>query len=70
MTGGREESSGNLRADSLVMYPWGSKVDLANELGISDENAPLGVFADCLLDRVIAGTWDKSRDGHWGKDKP
>lgn len=67
MTGGREDSPGSLRADSLVMYPWGSKVDLANELGISNESAPLDVFADALLDRVMAGTWDKSRDGHWQK---
>lgn len=65
MTGTDSSKCPEITVETMLFYPWGPKSDLAAELGIPTEPdvfPETRPYADALLDRVIAGTWDKSRD--------
>lgn len=64
MTGTDGHTCPELPCGAMLAYRWGNQAELAELLGISGiaYSAPLEVFSDAILDRVIAGTWDNSRD--------
>lgn len=66
MTGKTPDNVPGCPPETALMFRWGARSDLANLLGLSglspDSPNEGWVFSDCIMDRVIAGTWDASRD--------
>lgn len=64
MTGTDGHTRPELPCGATLAYRWGTLVELAELLGISGIAYTVHpvVFADAILDRVITGTWDNSRD--------